>query len=154
MCGSGQTGIPAGTMLHLMSSPSTILVVDDNEGQRYSVCRALQMAGFTTIEACNGSDGLLRIRELPNLVVLDVRLPDIDGFEVCRRMKADTTISGVPVVLVSAAEQSRSAVNDAVQVGAVGYLFHPFSPEQLIAVVKGCLAKSVAKATSAQIPIE
>ena len=135
-----------------MSTPATILVVDDNHVQRYSVCRTLQMAGFQVTEAANGNDALLRIRERPDLVVLDVRLPDIDGFEVCRRAKADPELSSVPVVLVSASEQSRSAVSDSVQVGAFAYLFLPFFAEQLIAVVNGCLARSGAKATSAQNP--
>ena len=74
-----------------MPEPVTsILVVDDNDAERYYLTRILGKAGFRVIEAATGLDGLrLAESERPELVTLDIRLPDINGFEVCRRLKSN-----------------------------------------------------------------
>jgi CheY-like chemotaxis protein len=74
----------------MTAHPPLILNVDDNDGARYAKTRILHSAGFKVIEAANGTDALAMVREdNPALVLLDVKLPDINGIEVCRRIKAD-----------------------------------------------------------------
>ena len=120
--------------------PVTILVVDDNPATLYSTSRILRSAGWTVLEAATGTDALTtaRSREL-SLIVLDVHLPDIDGFEICRRLRADEFTAGTPVVHLSA-----SFINDVDKVqglegGAVGYLTHPVEPLVLIATIRAFL---------------
>lgn len=79
-----------------------ILVVDDDAAGRYVVARLLRQERFAVHEAADGREALACVRARPDLVVLDVNLPDIDGFEVCRRIKADPA-TAVPVVMISAA---------------------------------------------------
>jgi len=125
-----------------MSSPATILVVDDNAPQRYSLCRALTEEGFIVVEVASGVEALLKAREPPDLVLLDVRLPDIDGLEVCRRLKADPSTSKIPVVMISANEQNGSVVTAALQLGALGFLFIPVKTSELVTVIRGSLART------------
>lgn len=120
--------------------PVTILVVDDNPATLYSTSRILRSAGWTVLEAATGADALAtaRSREL-SLVVLDVHLPDIDGFDICRRLRADEFTAGTPVIHLSA-----SFINDVDKVqglegGAVGYLTHPVEPLVLIATIRAFL---------------
>ena len=82
--------------------PITILNVDDNEANRYAVTRMLKRAGFATAEADCGEEALRQVAALPDLVILDVNLPDIDGFEVCRRIKADPATASIPILHLSA----------------------------------------------------
>lgn len=133
-----------------MSTLKTILAVDDNEAHRYFICRTLEQAGYQAIPISHGKVALQKARELPALVILDVHLPDIDGFKVCRRLKADPETKDIPVVMFSGIAQNGSAVNDAFQLGAAGFLFFPMQPDQLLAVVEGALAKSSAHNLSQQ----
>lgn len=69
---------------------TVILVVDDYDAGRYATTRTLTSAGYAVIEAATGAEALQKVKEAhPDLVILDVNLPDIDGFEVCQRIKAD-----------------------------------------------------------------
>ena len=80
-----------------------ILVVDDNEAGRYSTARMLSKAGFEIVEAGDGAGALARVQEnRPDLIVLDVQLPDISGYEVCQRIKADSATAQIPVLHLSA----------------------------------------------------
>ena len=87
-----------------MSEPQVIILhVDDNEANRYIVARILQNAGFTVVEAATGAAGLKAAAEhQPALVILDVKLPDISGFEVCRQIKANPETAFIPVLHLSA----------------------------------------------------
>jgi CheY-like chemotaxis protein len=85
---------------------ATILNVDDHDAARYTTTRVLRGAGYEVIEAGNGRDALRLAKRNPDLVVLDVNLPDIDGFEVCRRIKSDPATSMIPVVHLSATYQN------------------------------------------------
>ena len=83
---------------------STILIVEDNEKNMKLVRDILQHRGHQTIEAVTGTDGVRLARERqPNLVLMDIQLPDIDGIEALRRIRADASLDNVPVVAVSAA---------------------------------------------------
>ncbi|MGH7635002.1 MAG: response regulator, partial [Gemmatimonadaceae bacterium] len=80
------------------AEPATILVVDDAPGNRYAVSRILRGAGMRVIEAENGRDALRLMKSAPDLVVLDIRLPDITGYEICRSIKTNPATAFTPVM--------------------------------------------------------
>ena len=113
-----------------------ILNVDDNDGARYAKNRILQGAGFEVVEATNGTDALEMVRRLaPALVLLDVKLPDINGIEVCRRIKASPDSSMVLVLQTSAALTGRADKIRGLEGGADNYLAAPIEADELIANV-------------------
>src|SRR5215475_13121485 len=83
-------------------APPTILTVDDNDAIRYAFGRYLRNGGYNVMEARNGTEALALAVQNPALITLDVHLPDIDGFEVCRRLKADPETREIPVLHISA----------------------------------------------------
>ena len=117
----------------------TILVVDDREQNRYISCRILQGAGYSVEEACNGREALEKILQGPALVILDVRLPDIIGYEVCRRIKNNPHTATIPVLLVSAAFTSSESRVQALDAGGDAYVIQPIEPAVLIATVRALL---------------
>jgi CheY-like chemotaxis protein len=119
----------------------TILAVDDNEIQNYALARTLEIAGFVVKRAYSGSQTLLLAKENPDLILLDINLPDISGFEVCRQLQTDNRTKTIPVVFLSATYQSPDAVAAARSAGALALLFHPVQPDELIAVIRGALAR-------------
>jgi signal transduction histidine kinase len=116
-----------------------VLHVDDDEANRYAVSRSLRRAGFDVMEAANGSEALGKMASRPDLVVLDVRLPDIDGFEVCRRIKADPGTAGTPVLHLSASYVTGDYKAQGLDAGADAYLVRPVEPIELVATVKALL---------------
>jgi two-component system, NarL family, sensor histidine kinase UhpB len=116
-----------------------ILNVDDDEANRYAVSRMLQGAGFEPIEAGTGTEALERARERPDAVLLDLRLPDLDGFEVCRRLRADPLTADLPVVHLTATYGSPDAWAAALDAGADVYLTHPVEPVVLVATLRSLL---------------
>src|SRR5947209_8711715 len=84
----------------------TILHVDDNDANRYAVSRSLTKAGFDVTEATSGAQALEMVDKNPDLVILDIRLPDINGFEVCRRIKTNPQTKRIPVLHLSASAAS------------------------------------------------
>jgi PAS domain S-box-containing protein len=117
-----------------------ILNVDDNEAGRYAVTRDLRSKGYEVLDASNGREALeLAASQQPDLVLLDVRLPDIDGFEVCRRLKADPGTAGIPVLHLSASYADNLSRVRGLNTGADGYLTEPVDPEVLHATVKALL---------------
>ena len=113
----------------------TVLVVDDLDDARELVSVVLSAGGYRVIEAATGAEALARLRESPDVVVLDVHLPDIDGFEVCRRIKADPQSSTTPVVQVSAVFSRTEHRVRGLSGGADAYITKPFEPELLVATV-------------------
>lgn len=123
-------------------NPSTALIlnVDDNDGARYAKTRTLQVAGFKVIEAANGTDALAIVKEKrPDLVLLDVKLPDISGIEVCRRIKGEPASSTVLVLQTSAALTGRADKIRGLEGGADNYLAAPIEADELIANVNALL---------------
>ena len=117
-----------------------ILNVDDNDGARYAKTRTLQRAGFLVLEASSGSEALSRLKsDEPDLVLLDVKLPDINGFEVCRRIKGDPSTESILVLQTSASFIGIADKVRALDGGADSYLVEPIEPEELIANVKALL---------------
>jgi PAS domain S-box-containing protein len=124
-----------------MSEPRvTILHVDDNEANRYIVTRILQNAGFTVVEAATGVAGLKAIaKHQPALVILDVQLPDLSGFEVCRQIKSNPETVFIPVLHLSASFVKSQDKAEGLDSGADAYLAQPVEPIELIATVRSLL---------------
>ena len=121
------------------ASVTTILNVDDNEANRYAISRMLKRAGFATVEAANGAEALRAVADRPDLVILDVNMPDLDGFEVCRRIKADPATASIPVLHMSASYILSEDKARGLEEGADGYLIRPVEPPELIATVRALL---------------
>ncbi|MBE9181709.1 response regulator [Oculatella sp. LEGE 06141] len=124
----------------MLESRSTILHVDDNEANRYVVTRILQNAGFTVVEAATGVAGLEVLAEhQPALVILDVKLPDLSGFEVCRQIKANPETAFIPVLHLSASFVKSQDKAEGLDSGADAYLAQPVEPLELLATVRSLL---------------
>jgi PAS domain S-box-containing protein len=116
-----------------------ILVVDDSEANRYAKSRILRQAGFEVKEAAAGEEALQVIAaERPGVVCLDVRLPDISGLEVCRRIKADPALRAM-VLQMSASFVGQEDKVRGLEGGADGYLISPFEPDEFLATVRSLL---------------
>ncbi|MBM0744115.1 response regulator [Phormidium sp. CLA17] len=118
----------------------TILHVDDNETNRYVVTRILQKAGFDVVEAATGALGLKAIADhQPALVILDVQLPDLNGFEICRQIKANPATAFIPVLHLSASFVQSQDKAEGLDSGADGYLAQPVEPIELLATMRSLL---------------
>jgi CheY-like chemotaxis protein len=120
----------------------TILNVDDNEQHRYAISRVLRDAGFAVIEASSGMEALNRATVRPNLIVLDVNLPDMVGFEVCKRLKANPITRDIPVIHVSASYGSEQAESEALAAGAEKFLVQPMDLNILVEEVRTQVQKT------------
>ena len=118
---------------------SKILLVNDDEIGRYAIGRVLRQAGFEVIEAATGGEGLELLSTRPDLVLLDVNLPDISGFEISRRIKSDPETAHIPVLHVSATFIDAESQVRGLESGADGYLTYPLEPPVLIATVRAHL---------------
>ena len=125
---------------------TTILHVDDDQANRYAVTRSLVKAGFEVTEAADGFTALQKATALPDLIILDVRLPDIDGYEVCRRIKTDPATKHIPVLHLSASLVTGAAKAEGLDGGADAYLIRPVEPVELIATVNALLRTKRAEA--------
>jgi signal transduction histidine kinase len=119
---------------------SLVLNVDDNDGARYAKTRILTRAGLSVIEAASGGEALQIANERhPDLVLLDMKLPDIHGMEVCRMLKQDAATRSILVLQTSASYLASSDKIRALDGGADNYLFEPIEPEELVANVRALL---------------
>jgi len=125
----------------------TILNVDDNAAVRYVRTRVLQQAGFGVTEAATGGEALRLAANLPNLILLDVHLPDLDGLEVCRRLKSDPATQFIPVMHVSATAREMMDTVRGLDGGADSYLTEPVEPEVLVATARALLRARDAEET-------
>jgi two-component system, sensor histidine kinase len=117
-----------------------ILNVNDNEGARYVVTLMLQRAGFSVLEAATGQEALSQIAShRPDLVVLDVQLPDISGLEVCARVRDDPETASTKILHTSATFVSTDNKVRSLEGGADAYLTQPFEPEELLATIHALL---------------
>lgn len=117
-----------------------IINVNDDAARRYIVTRMLTHAGFEVGEAETGADALTIVTQhAPDLVVLDVKLPDVDGYEVCRRLRASPATADVPVLLVSAHLTDDADRVQGLDCGANEYLAEPVSPSLLVATCRALL---------------
>ena len=119
----------------------TILVVDDNEGNREILLRRLNRHGYAVVTAEDGRRALDLLRGPPiDLVLLDVMMPEMDGYEVLKRLKADDALRHIPVLMISALDETDSVIR-CIELGAEDYLPKPFDPVLLHARIGACLEK-------------
>ncbi len=116
----------------------TLLVVDDTEANRYAVVRHLRANGFEVREASTGRDALALVeRETPDMIVLDIRLPDVSGLEVARQVRANPRTAAIPILHISASFTDSVSLARGLDNGADGYLTHPVEPIVLLATIRG-----------------
>jgi DNA-binding response OmpR family regulator len=119
----------------------TILVADDEEDLRELVSYRLSRSGYEVVEAVDGQEALeLATEHTPDLMVLDVMMPRLDGYELTRRVREQDSLRGVPVILLTARSQE-SDVSRGFDVGADDYLKKPFNPDELVARVRAVLGR-------------
>jgi DNA-binding response OmpR family regulator len=118
-----------------------ILIAEDERDIRDLIAFTLKYNGYEVVSATNGEEALaLAQQEKPDLVLLDVRMPRMTGYEVCQQIKADESLKDTPVVFLSAKGQE-SEVQAGMDAGAIDYILKPFSPDQLIARVADLIGK-------------
>lgn len=131
-----------------MNKDKTILLnVNDHEATRYSITQILRQAGYEVWEAATGTEALELVKKNPDLVILDVRLPDISGLEVCRRIKADPATATTMVLHLSAAFVKGEDKARGLEGGADGYLTSPVSQAELVATIRAFVRLSQAEST-------
>ena len=116
-----------------------ILVVEDTEDNRQILRDLLGMAGYSLVEASDGAEGVAKAAEhKPDLILMDIQMPVMDGYEATRRIKADPTLASIPVIAVTsyALSGDEQKARDA---GCDGYIAKPFSPRQMLAKVREIL---------------
>lgn len=134
-----------------MSERSTrgrILIIDDQEPTRYIFRRILSRAGYNVEEASTGRDGLAKAMLSPDLIISDVNLPDMLGYDVCRRLKSNPLTLSIPVLQISASFVSDESMVQALEGGADSYLTQPIEPTVLLASVNALLRLRKAEALS------
>jgi len=118
-----------------------ILVVDDDEGNRDVLARRLSREGYAVTVAADGSAALEALASVPvDLVLLDVMMPGMDGYEVLTRLKGEPKLRAIPVVMISALDEIASVAR-CIELGAEDYLAKPFDPVLLRARIGACLEK-------------
>lgn len=123
------------------TAPSVVLVVDDHPTNRMKLSLAVKNLGHLTLQAANGVEALERMRaEAIDLVLLDIMMPVLDGYQVLQRMKADPKLRGIPVIVISSLEELESIVA-CIELGAEDYLPKAFDPLLLRARVNSSLEK-------------
>ena len=132
-------------------SMQTILNVDDNPANLYLKSRALRQAGFQVIEASTGQDALrLAHDRRPDLVLLDIKLPDMSGLDVCRLLKEKARTESIPVVHISATFVDEATKSSSANAGAEVYLAEPVGPHELASTVRTVMRLRAAERTAAK----
>jgi adenylate cyclase len=122
-----------------MRDPARILIVDDNETNRDILMTRLEKHGYELLQAADGEEALASaIAHLPDLILLDVEMPKLDGFEVCRRLKSDASLPFMPIILCTARAASQDVVTG-LDAGADEYLTKPLDQQALVARVRSVL---------------
>ena len=128
-----------------------ILIVDDEKDIVKMLDYNLKKEGFRTLSAYDGEDALdLAVREHPDLIILDLMLPVMDGLEVCKYLKREAKTSGIPIIMLTAKTQEADKVVG-LEIGADDYITKPFSPRELIARVKAVLRRGLEKEKAPQL---
>jgi two-component system, OmpR family, alkaline phosphatase synthesis response regulator PhoP len=140
----GTTNGRTGDRRHKLMAHERILVIEDEEEILELLRYNLTKQGYRVVCASCGEDGLKAARtETPNLVLLDLMLPGVDGMEVCRRLKAEPALQAVPIVMLTAKGEEADVVAG-LEIGADDYVTKPFSPRVLIARVRAALRRRAA----------
>ena len=128
-----------------------ILVVDDEEDVLELVSYNLQKDNYRLVTALSGEEAIAKaISQRPNLIVLDLMLPGIDGLEVCRRLKSDEKTKDIPIIMATAKSEEADIVTG-LELGADDYVTKPFSPKVLIARIRRSLSRQKTKAITTDL---
>lgn len=120
----------------VMNNKENILIVDDSDEILFFLSTLLEEEGYDTIEANNGEKALdLLAENMPDLILLDIRMPGIDGFEVCKRIKENKKLFEIPIIFLSGAAEINDKL-EGLRIGAVDYVTKPFKKEELMARLK------------------
>jgi len=129
-----------------LTKTERIVVIEDEDDILEVIAYNLKREGYDVITSTSGEDGLEKIeRSAPQLVILDLMLPEIDGIELCRKLKADPLTQAIPVIMVTAKGEESDVVLG-LGVGADDYITKPFSPREMVARVRAVLRRSRGRA--------
>jgi two-component system alkaline phosphatase synthesis response regulator PhoP len=132
----------------MLMAKCVVLVIDDEKDLIELVRYNLEKEGFLVKGEPNGESGMAAaLRDLPDIIIVDLMLPGIDGLEVCRRLRSEARTSGIPIIMLTA----KSGESDRIvglELGADDYVTKPFSPRELAARIKAVLRRSMAAQTS------
>jgi len=121
-----------------------ILLAEDNATNRYLETFLLEQAGFTVVHALNGAEALrLALADRPDLVLMDLQMPEMDGYEAARRIHAEPQLAGTPIVAVTSFAMTRDR-EKALQLGFAGYIEKPIQPQTFVAEISQFLTGKVA----------
>lgn len=127
-----------------MPTQKTIFVIDDEQDLVEMIRIKLEFEGFEVITACNGREALERIKDFtPDLILLDVMMPQLDGYQVCRKLKADSKYKHIPVIMFTAKAQENDKLWGE-ECGADAYLTKPYSFDDLLKKINTFLFKKAA----------
>lgn len=123
--------------------PGTILIIEDDPTSLRLIEYALKQRGYQVLTTLNGLEGIITAqKEEPDLVILDIMLPGIDGFEVCRRLHSGSQTAKIPILIISAKTQKED-INAGFKAGADDYLLKPASPTEILNRVESLLSKKI-----------
>ncbi len=132
----------------MTETPKKVLVVDDDEALVEVVSNLLRMEGFEVIQAYNGKMGLEKARsEKPHIIVLDIMMPEMDGYEVLTKLKEDPQTADIPVIMLTARTEDK-AVIESWKKGADFYIPKPFEIDELLHVIELVIQSKYSKSTT------
>src|SRR5206468_1663072 len=136
--------------INIMPDPKDVRIVhvDDRDDNRYVVSKILRNAGYTVTEGKTGLEALQLASSVPDVMILDVKLPDMLGYEVCRRIKENPATRGIMIIQLSASFVTNESKVQALESGADQYLIQPIEPTVLLASVRALLRLQRAEQTS------
>jgi DNA-binding response OmpR family regulator len=119
-----------------------ILIAEDERDIRDLITFTLRFAGYEVVAASNGEEAVtLALQEIPDLILLDVRMPRMTGYEACAKIKENKKTEDIPIMFLSAKGQDNE-IQNGLSAGAVEYLLKPFAPDQLTARIQEVLAQN------------
>jgi two-component system, sensor histidine kinase and response regulator len=123
------------------SSPQQVLVIEDDDAIRATLADILELSGYTVFQAANGEEGVaLARRHRPDVILTDIAMPGLNGFEVIRALRADEQTRAIPVIVISASVEPRK-VRQAMDLGAEDFIMKPFTEDQVLRSIRARLEK-------------
>lgn len=118
---------------------NTVLIIEDNQDVRENTMEILELAGFAVITADNGVQGVqVATNKKPDLILCDIMMPEMNGYDVIRKLKSDPATSSIPFIYVTASGE-KNELRLAMDLGANGYVRKPFDVKELMDAIKKCI---------------